>query len=115
MLGQFMSRASIVNRIAWLHPASLSAQRAATEEKTAADAAPAVQQEELMRLGLVAKTITVPREVIFAQLLGLLQAPATRLVRLLNEPGSSLVRLLDAVGKHSDTSAVASSLRLNQA
>lgn len=40
-----------------------------------------------------------PREVIFAQLLGLLQAPATRLARLLNEPGSSLARLLDAVGK----------------
>jgi large subunit ribosomal protein L10 len=40
-----------------------------------------------------------PREVIFAQLLGLLQAPATRLARLLNEPGSTLARLLDAVGK----------------
>ncbi len=87
-----------------LHPASLPAQRAATEQKAAADTAPAVQQEELMRLGLVAPTITVPREVIFAQLLGLLQASATRLVRLLNEPGSSLVRLLDAVGKkHSET------------
>jgi large subunit ribosomal protein L10 len=40
-----------------------------------------------------------PREVIFAQLLGLLQAPATRLVRLLNEPGSALARLLDAIAK----------------
>ncbi|MGO9271799.1 MAG: toll/interleukin-1 receptor domain-containing protein [Terriglobia bacterium] len=30
-----------------LHPASLSAQRAATEQKAAADAAPAVQEEEL--------------------------------------------------------------------
>lgn len=40
-----------------------------------------------------------PREVIFAQLLGLLQAPATRLARLLNEPGSGLARLLDAIGK----------------
>jgi large subunit ribosomal protein L10 len=40
-----------------------------------------------------------PREVIFAQLLGLLQAPATRLARLLNEPGSAIARLLDAVGK----------------
>jgi large subunit ribosomal protein L10 len=39
------------------------------------------------------------REVIFAQLLGLLQAPATRLARLLNEPGSSLARLLDVLGK----------------
>lgn len=40
-----------------------------------------------------------PREVIFAQLLGLLQAPATRLARLLNEPGSAMARLLDAIGK----------------
>lgn len=40
-----------------------------------------------------------PREVVFAQLLGLLQAPATRLARLLNEPGSSLARLLGAIEK----------------
>ncbi|HZP45251.1 MAG TPA: 50S ribosomal protein L10 [Candidatus Binataceae bacterium] len=40
-----------------------------------------------------------PREVIFAQLLGLLQAPATRLARLLNEPGSAVARVLDAIGK----------------
>jgi large subunit ribosomal protein L10 len=40
-----------------------------------------------------------PREVIFAQLLGLLQAPATRLARLLNEPGSALARLMDAAAK----------------
>lgn len=37
-----------------------------------------------------------PREVILAQLLSLISAPATRLVRLLNEPGSALVRLVDA-------------------
>jgi large subunit ribosomal protein L10 len=40
-----------------------------------------------------------PREVVMAQLLGLLQAPATRLVRLLNEPGSMLARAVDAIGK----------------
>ena len=40
-----------------------------------------------------------PREVILAQLLGLLQAPATHLVRLLNEPGTALARLIDAIGK----------------
>jgi large subunit ribosomal protein L10 len=40
-----------------------------------------------------------PREVIFAQLLGLLQAPATRLARLLNEPGWGVARLLDAIGR----------------
>src|SRR4029450_3161766 len=36
------------------------------------------------------------REVLQAQLLGLLLSPATRLVRLLNEPGSALARLLKA-------------------
>jgi len=37
-----------------------------------------------------------PREVVMAQLLGLMQAPATRLARMLNEPASSLARLLKA-------------------
>ena len=40
-----------------------------------------------------------PREVILAQLLGLLMAPATQVVRLLNEPGSALARVIDAIGK----------------
>jgi large subunit ribosomal protein L10 len=37
-----------------------------------------------------------PRDVLLAQLLGLLLSPATQLVRLLNEPGSALARLLKA-------------------
>jgi len=37
-----------------------------------------------------------PENVLRAQLLGLLLAPATKLVRVLNEPGSSLARLLSA-------------------
>jgi large subunit ribosomal protein L10 len=37
-----------------------------------------------------------PENVLRAQLLGLLLAPATKLVRVLNEPGSSLARLLNA-------------------
>ena len=40
-----------------------------------------------------------PREVVLAQLLGLIQAPATSLVRLLNEPGSAMARLIDAIGR----------------
>src|SRR4030095_1012316 len=36
------------------------------------------------------------REVLLAQLLGLLLSPATQLVRLLNEPGASLARVLNA-------------------
>jgi len=37
-----------------------------------------------------------PREILHAQLLGLLLSPATRLVRLLNEPASALARVLKA-------------------
>src|SRR5207237_3216717 len=36
------------------------------------------------------------REVLLAQLLGLLLSPATKLVRVLNEPGSAFARLLQA-------------------
>ncbi|HUO05080.1 MAG TPA: 50S ribosomal protein L10 [Candidatus Binataceae bacterium] len=48
-----------------------------------------------------------PREVVMAQLLGLLNAPATRLVRLLNEPGSALARVIDAIGKKNGAGAAA--------
>ena len=39
------------------------------------------------------------REVLLAQLLGVLQAPAGHLVRLLNEPAASLARVLKARGE----------------
>src|SRR6266446_5567728 len=48
-----------------------------------------------------------PREVLQAQLLGLLLSSATRLVRLLNEPGSALARLLRAKSEKEDASAQA--------
>jgi large subunit ribosomal protein L10 len=48
-----------------------------------------------------------PKEVVMAQLLGLLQAPTTRLVRLLNEPGSMLARAIDAIGKKNGEGAAA--------
>ena len=37
-----------------------------------------------------------PREVLLAQFLGVLSAPATKLARILNEPAASLARLLNA-------------------
>jgi large subunit ribosomal protein L10 len=50
-----------------------------------------------------------PREVLLAQLLGLLMSPATKLARLLNEPGAALARLLNAraekEGKPAEVSA----------
>jgi large subunit ribosomal protein L10 len=50
-----------------------------------------------------------PREVVLAQLLGLINAPATHLVRLLNEPGSALARVTDAIGRKNGDSAPAAS------
>jgi large subunit ribosomal protein L10 len=40
-----------------------------------------------------------PREVVLAQLLGVLQAPAAQLLRTLNEPAAQLARLVDALAK----------------
>jgi large subunit ribosomal protein L10 len=45
------------------------------------------------------------REVLQAQLLGLLLSPATRLVRLLNEPAAGLARLLNAKAEKEGTPA----------
>jgi large subunit ribosomal protein L10 len=42
------------------------------------------------------------REILLAQLLGLLLAPATRLVRVLNEPAAAFARLLAAKGEKGD-------------
>jgi large subunit ribosomal protein L10 len=44
------------------------------------------------------------REILLSQLLGLLLAPATRLVRVLNEPASALARLLSAKAEKGDAS-----------
>ena len=48
------------------------------------------------------------REVLQAQLLGLLLSPATKLVRLLNEPAASLARLLNAKAQKGETPTEAS-------
>ncbi|HEX8899030.1 MAG TPA: hypothetical protein VF751_10050, partial [Chthoniobacterales bacterium] len=48
------------------------------------------------------------REVLLAQLLGLLQAPATRLVRILNEPATAFARLLKAKGDKGGAAAAES-------
>lgn len=48
-----------------------------------------------------------PREVLLAQLLGLLLSPMTQLARLLNEPGASLARLLNAKAEKEGGNAAA--------
>jgi len=64
-------------------------------------------QKPVVKLGVIDKNVVTSddikaiadlpsREVLLATLLGVLQAPASRLVRTLNEPASSLARLLQA-------------------
>src|SRR5437016_1542317 len=58
--------------------------------------------------GEVKALATLPsREVLLARLLGLLQAPATQLVRTLNEPAARLARLVDALAKRAGHEAPA--------
>jgi large subunit ribosomal protein L10 len=46
-----------------------------------------------------------PREAVLGQLLGLLQAPAARLLRTLNEPAAGLARLVDAIRTRAEQGA----------
>src|SRR5262249_54949859 len=55
--------------------------------------------------GVKALAALPPREVVLGQLLGLLQAPASQLVRTLNEPGAQLARLVDALAKRAEGGA----------
>jgi len=55
--------------------------------------------ESLPASGVSALAKLPSREVLIAQFLGLLQAPASQLLRTIQEPGASLVRLLGAIEK----------------
>jgi large subunit ribosomal protein L10 len=55
--------------------------------------------EPLAAAGISALAKLPSKEVLIAQLLGLLQAPASQLLRTIQEPGASLVRLLGAIEK----------------
>jgi hypothetical protein len=55
------------------------------------------------------------REILLAQLLGLFQAPATRLVRILNEPASAFARLLKAKGEKGGDAAPAAEAKNEEA
>ena len=68
----------------------------ATEFKIAALKIGVVDKSVLSVKEIEALADLPTREVLLAQLLGLLMSPATKLVRLLNEPAASLARLLNA-------------------
>lgn len=55
--------------------------------------------DKLAPAGVSALAKLPSREVLIAQLLGLLQAPASQLLRTIQEPGASLGRLLGAIEK----------------
>jgi len=60
----------------------------------------AVLGDRVLPAAEVKALATLPsREILLAQFLGLLQAPATQLLRTLNEPGARLARLVDALAK----------------
>lgn len=58
-----------------------------------------VDKEVLSTADVEALAELPSREILLSQLLGLLLAPATRLVRVLNEPASAFARLLKAKGE----------------
>jgi large subunit ribosomal protein L10 len=68
----------------------------AAEFKTAALKIGVVDKSVLSTEEIESLAELPPREILLAQLLGLLLSPASKLVRLLNEPGASLARLLKA-------------------
>jgi len=55
------------------------------------------------------------REILLSQLLGLLQMPATQLVRILNEPASAFARLLKAKGEKGEAEAPAAEAKKEEA
>jgi large subunit ribosomal protein L10 len=79
----------------------------ATEFKIAALKIGFVDRAVLSTVELATLADLPAREVLQAQLLRLLLAPATRLVRLLHEPASSLARLLKAKSEKEGASAQA--------
>jgi large subunit ribosomal protein L10 len=70
----------------------------AAEFKIAALKIGVVNKEILSTSDVEALAELPSREILLSQLLGLLLAPATRLVRVLNEPASAFARLLKAKG-----------------
>jgi large subunit ribosomal protein L10 len=71
----------------------------AAEFKIAALKIGVVDKEVLSTSDVEALAELPSREILLSQLLGLLLAPATRLVRVLNEPASAFARLLKAKGE----------------
>ncbi len=93
---QFAGQTAVVTGEADVAPVAKIFKTFASEFKLAALKLGFVDRAVLSTAELEILAELPSREVLQAQLLGLLLSPATRLVRLLNEPASALARLLKA-------------------
>jgi len=93
---QFVGQTAVVTGEADVAPVAKIFKMFATEFKLAALRVGFVDREVLSTAELETLAELPTREILQAQLLGLLLSPATRLVRVFNEPASALARLLSA-------------------
>ena len=93
---QFAGQTAVVTGEADVAPVAKIFKTFATEFKLAALRVGFVDHAVLSTSELETLAELPAREILQAQLLGLLLSPATRLVRLFNEPAAALVRLLNA-------------------
>jgi large subunit ribosomal protein L10 len=96
---QFAGQTAVVTGEADVAPVAKIFKTFATEFKLAALRVGFVDRAVLSTAELETLAELPPREILQAQLLGLLLSPATRLVRVFNEPAASLARLLNAKGE----------------
>jgi large subunit ribosomal protein L10 len=93
---KFAGQTAVVTGQADVAPVAKIFKTFTTEFKVAALRVGFVDRAVLSTVELETMAELPSREVLQAQLLGLLLSPATRLVRLLKEPGAALARLLNA-------------------
>jgi large subunit ribosomal protein L10 len=93
---QFAGQTAVVTGEADVAPVAKIFKSFASEFKLAALRIGFVDRAVLSTAELETLAELPTREILQAQLLGLLLSPATRLVRLFNEPGAALARLLNA-------------------
>ena len=93
---QFAGQTAVVTGEADVAPVTKIFKTFVSEFKLAALKIGFVDRAMLSKAELETLADLPAREVLLAQLLGLLLSPATRLVRLLNEPAAALARLLNA-------------------
>ena len=105
VVDQFVGQTAVVTGEADVAPVAKIFKTFATEFKLAALRVGFVDRAVLSTAELETLAELPTREILQAQLLGLLLSPATRLVRLLNEPGAALARLLSAKAEKEGASA----------